>query len=177
MSVEKGKDKEVHQQTQQISEKYGDFQIETKEAIRDNLQLSKIAISLIGGGFSVLLALIGIVNFINIMFTGIINRKQELSVLESIGMTRKQVKKMVAIEGAYYAMISLGLVWTLGNGIAYGFFTLFNSVSKYAVYQFPVIPMVLVSLVVVIICVTVPLLTYKKMTKQSITERLKENMY
>ncbi|WP_342488234.1 ABC transporter permease [Cytobacillus sp. FSL W7-1323] len=177
VSVEKGKDKEVHQQIQQISEKYGDFQIETKEALRDNLQLSKIAISLIGGGFSVLLALIGIVNFINIMFTGIINRKQELSVLESIGMTRKQVNKMVAIEGAYYAMISLGLVWTLGNGIAYGLFTLFNSVSKYAVYQFPVTPMVLVSLVVVIICVTVPLLTYKKMTKQSITERLQENMY
>lgn len=177
VSVEKGKDKEVQQQIQQISEEYGVFQFETKEAIRDNLQLSKIAISLIGGGFSVLLALIGIVNFINIMFTGIINRKQELSVLESIGMTRKQVKKMVATEGVYYAMISLGLVWTIGNGIAYGLFVLFNSVSKYAVYQFPLIPMVVVSIVVLIICITVPLLTFKKMTKQSITERLKENMY
>lgn len=177
VSVEKGKDKEVHQQIQQIAEKYGDFQIETKEALRDNLQLSKIAISLIGGGFSILLALIGIVNFINIMFTGIIIRKQELSILESIGMTRKQVKKMVATEGLYYALISLGLVWTIGNGIAYGLFVLFNSVSKYAVYHFPFMPMALVSIVVLIICVTVPLLTFKKMTKQSITERLKESMY
>ena len=34
----------------------------------------------------------GLANFINVIFTGIYSRQKELAVLESIGMTRKQIK-------------------------------------------------------------------------------------
>ena len=51
------------------------------------------------------------------MITGINIRLKELAIMESIGMTKKQIKKMLAFEGIYYAGITTLLICTLGTGI------------------------------------------------------------
>ncbi|WP_429147846.1 FtsX-like permease family protein [Anaerotaenia torta] len=61
----------------------------------------------LGGGVALVIALIGILNFVNVMSVSVMVRKRELAILESIGMSRKQVRRMLASEGLGYAVITL----------------------------------------------------------------------
>ena len=47
----------------------------------------------IGGALSIIIGLIGVTNFVNSVLTSIITRRKELAMLQSIGMTGKQLKK------------------------------------------------------------------------------------
>ena len=58
---------------------------------------------MIGGMLAFILALIGILNFLNTMAASILSRKQEFAALEAVGMTGKQLKTMLCTEGIYYA--------------------------------------------------------------------------
>ena len=57
---------------------------------------------MIGGFLVVILAFIGIMNFFNTTATSVISRKKELALLEVVGMTKKQVSKMLVTEGFLY---------------------------------------------------------------------------
>ena len=57
---------------------------------------------MIGGFLVVILAFIGIMNFFNTTATSVISRKKELALLEVVGMTKKQVSKMLVTEAALH---------------------------------------------------------------------------
>lgn len=69
------------------------------------------------GSISVVLFLAGFTNYFNIMVTGFIARKKELSTMESIGMTRKQKRKLIVAEGGYYCLFTSGLLLTVGMAV------------------------------------------------------------
>ena len=77
----------------------------------------------LGGGAALILAFVGILNFINVMSMDITVRKMELATLESIGMEKRKVRRMLLFEGLGYAVMTLLLSATLGNGAVYGIFT------------------------------------------------------
>ena len=56
--------------------------------------------SIAGGALSFILALIGVLNFVNVITTSILSRKQEFAMMESIGMTVGQQKRILR-TGAY----------------------------------------------------------------------------
>lgn len=60
----------------------------------------------VGGAFALIIDLIGILNFVNILFTGIFARRRELAILQSIGMTSRQLRSMLCKEGCSYIFIS-----------------------------------------------------------------------
>ncbi|MGM9567565.1 MAG: ABC transporter permease, partial [Clostridia bacterium] len=68
---------------------------------------------LMGSALSFIIGLVGILNFFNVILTGIISRKREFAVLQSIGMTGRQLKKMLMYEGLIYTMGSLIFALTL----------------------------------------------------------------
>ena len=57
---------------------------------------------MIGSFLVVILAFIGIMNFFNTTATSVTSRKKELALLEVVGMTKKQVSKMLVTEGFLY---------------------------------------------------------------------------
>ena len=57
---------------------------------------------MIGSFLVVILAFIGIMNFFNTTATSVISRKKELALLEVVGMTKKQISKMLVAEGFLY---------------------------------------------------------------------------
>lgn len=69
----------------------------------------------IGGALSVILALIAILNFINLTYTSIHERKQELTVLGAIGMTRRQITNMLSFEGIFRVLLSFVITLTVGQ--------------------------------------------------------------
>lgn len=54
----------------------------------------------------ILIALIAAVNMVNILSTGILNRRGELAAMRCVGMTDKQLNKMIVLECLQYALTS-----------------------------------------------------------------------
>ena len=136
---------------------------------------AKMTLYALGDGIALIIALIGILNFVNVMSVGIMVRRHELATLESVGMSRKQVKKLLTYEGLGYAAITLLLVLTFGNLITYGIFTLFRRQATFVVFTYPFLPALFVSLAVTVICVITPALVCRSICQSPIVERLRES--
>ena len=113
-------------------------------------------------------------NFINIMITGVNSRLNELAVLESIGMTKKQIKKMLTFEGLYYALITTGFILTIGMAIICVISELTKNIADYAQFTFPTLSLTFLIIIIFAVCLITPSLVFKVSSKQSITERIRE---
>ena len=58
----------------------------------------KNVVLLIGGVIGDVFALVGLINFINLVMTNIITRRHEFATMQSIGMTNQQLRKMMISE-------------------------------------------------------------------------------
>jgi putative ABC transport system permease protein len=129
----------------------------------------------IGGALSIVIGFIGIVNFVNSVLTSIITRRKEFAMLQSIGMTGKQLRKLISFEGLYY---SLGTIFA---SVVFG--TLFSVIIVKGIsdgiwfftYHFVMWPMLVVYPCLIILTVLIPALLYKLIGKTSIIERLRQN--
>ncbi|MDE6103841.1 MAG: ABC transporter permease, partial [Oscillospiraceae bacterium] len=134
---------------------------------------SMAAMNILTAGISIILILIGIINFINVMLTGVFTRRKELAVMESVGMTKKQVRRMLMFEGLYYGLITIALILTVGNAIVYAVAQMAQQIADYAVFSYPWVLMLAISAVIMIICMVVPSVVYRLLSKESVTERLR----
>ena len=149
-----------------------DFSYESKIETMKDVKKSQGNMMGIGIGITCVLALISIVNYVNTSVGNIQSSQVELAVMESIGMTKKQVKRLLIREGILFAGGSLLLMMTLGMGVTY---YLYQSMNYRGVpFAVPIIPMIGAAAVILVVCVMVPLLAYRSMEKQgSIVERIR----
>ena len=77
------------------------------------------ASAVMGNTISVIIALVGVLNFINSMVTAIVSRKKEFAMIQSVGMTKRQLRKMLIFEGLDYAVITL-IVSYIASALAVG---------------------------------------------------------
>ncbi len=127
-----------------------------------------------GGALSLIIGLVGVLNFVNAVLTGILTRKRELAVLQSVGMTGKQLKAMLVFEGLYYTLLALAasLVLTVCLGPLVG-----NTVGEifwFFTYRLTILPIAAILPVFLALGVLVPLWTYRSVSKRTIVERLRE---
>lgn len=134
---------------------------------------SMSSLNVLSSGISLVLILIGVLNFINVMLTGVHTRRRELAVLESVGMTKKQIRKMLMWEGLDYALITLGLILTAGSGLMYLAASLACRIADYAVFVYPWELMAVIAACILAVCVIVPVLVYRAASHESVTERLR----
>ncbi len=128
---------------------------------------------LIGTVVSVLLALIGIANLANTSITSIMARKRELAVLESIGMTVKQQRIMLVLEGVIYMILTFGFTWTVGVLLGkYGLLFMLGG-SEYYTINFTIIPSIICMPIFVFIAIMIPVLSQKYVNSESVVERLR----
>ena len=90
------------------------------------------SIGLLGNGAAILLIVIGLINFVNVMLTGVMARKNEFAIMESIGTTKKQIRKILTLEGGFYALISIILIMTFGNAFLLLVANAVPSIADYA---------------------------------------------
>ena len=118
------------------------------------------------GSISVILLCVGLVNYFNIMFTGIVGRKKELEIMRKIGMTHRQERKLLLLEGSYYVLLIAGLVASVGSIILRGINVYMRKQLSYFTFHYPVGAIagsiVIMEIVCVIIC---NLLILKKIKK------------
>ena len=117
-------------------------------------------------GFIVMISLIGIVNVINTISLNILLKKKEFGTLGTIGMDKKQLYKMVILEGLLHGIIAciiggiiaVGLSMVAVRIISYGF------TFGYKLYWQPFAIGFLINIVVTIIASIIPLNKLKKMS-------------
>ena len=131
-------------------------------------------LTIFGNSISVILWLIGVLNFVNIIATSIISRRHEIALFQSIGQTPGQTRKMLMAEGFIYAGITLLLVCILGGVLSYGFFLSLASQYNYVAFKFPYVPLLIMFCVVLAICVAIPQWMYRFINKMPLVERLRE---
>ncbi len=115
---------------------------------------------LVGGVLCAILALIGILNFINSMTTSILSRHKEIAMLQSVGMTGQQVKRMLMYEGIGYS--ALGFLCSLILSVA-GSLTVVRTMGaelSYFTWHFTLLPVILCVFPLVLITALVPLVCY-----------------
>ncbi len=127
----------------------------------------------LGGVLSAVIAFIGILNFSNTVIAGILSRKNELAVLQAIGMTGKQVSSMLITEGLVYSMGSGGISFILSLLFIPVVFKLASGFSYYS-NCFSITPVLIALPIMVILGIAVPVLTYRKLSKESIIDRIRE---
>lgn len=136
LEAKEGKEKELEAQVQELlneenQRKAQDVVLgmdgtETKEAgvfcICKSELLAKASSYIKGnrlvlGCISTLLLVAGFTNYGNVCMTGILERKKEFKTMRSLGMTKRQMWKMLMLEGVFYVLIISGLLLSVGNGV------------------------------------------------------------
>lgn len=118
------------------------------------------------GSISVILLCVGLVNYFNIMFTGIVGRKKELEIMRKIGMTRRQERKLLLLEGSYYVLLIAGLVASVGTIILKGIDVYMRKQLSYFTFHYPVGEIAGSIVILEILCVIIcNLLMLKKIKK------------
>ena len=79
--------------------------------------------------FIMFIGVFGIINLLNTLITNILTRKRELGVLQAVGLSSKQLSKMLLIEGLFYTLGVLLLSISCGTLIGYLLCTVFSAMS------------------------------------------------
>ena len=128
---------------------------------------------LVGGALCAILALIGILNFINSMTTSILSRYREIAMLQSIGMTGRQVKQMLIYEGIGYSILGLLGSLILSVIASLTVVRMMGAELTYFTWHFTLLPVFLCSIPLILITAIVPLVCYNKMAQKTVVDRLR----
>jgi len=174
INVEDSEEPKIKSELENLNAKLisAEYNFDVQSDMAEEFGSSITTMNVLADGISIILILIGILNFINVMLTGVHSRRKELAVMESVGMTRKQVGRMLTFEGLYYALITTVIIMTLGNGILSVIADLSLKIADYAIFKYPAGLISAFIAVIFIICLTVPGIIYRITAKESITERL-----
>ena len=140
---------------------------------RNDLEAGRTAAIISSVGILFVMFLSALINYINVVGTSIIIRKQEFAILESIGLEKTRLRKILAFEGLCYCGIVL-LVSLLGNIILYPIFIYLRNRYTSLLFVYPVIPVTIIFLILLVVCAVVPVIMYKVINKLPLTTRLKE---
>ncbi len=156
-----------------LEQKYPELTLITKEALREEFSGFSGMIGMIGGLLGAVLGIIGLLNLINAMITSILSRKQEFAMMQAVGMTGKQLERMLTMEGVWYGVFTLLISATIGNVISYGLLYMLGKNMAYFVWGFHILPLAVSVPVIGLVSAALPVICYHALCKKSIIERLR----
>ena len=173
MEYEEPYSKETEQRVKEVFAGEKKISCESKLERYADMKNSEMQVKVLGNSIGIIMALLAVLNYLNMMAAGIQNRMREFAVLESIGMTSRQIRKMLTIEGAGYAVISSMAAILFGIPASYA---VFQNMNIYRIpYTIPWLENLLLFTVITGLCMTAPALLYRRSRKESIIERLRRS--
>lgn len=145
----------------------------SKTTLAEHYQEQTRANTIMGFSVSIIIAFVGILNFINSMVTAIVSRQKEFAMIQSIGMTKRQLRGMLVDEGLMYAGSTLAASYVLGTlAVMFGVRAMVSA-DWTATYRFTLLPLIICTPILIIFAILIPYLCFKNLEKQSIVERLR----
>ena len=143
--------------------------------LKEQLDSVRSMILVIGGLIGCIMAFAGLINFTNMIITNIITRRHEFATMQSIGMTGKQLRRLMVYEGIYYAagadiiggaaaaVLAVTVLKSALNGPSMWFFTL----------NITLVPVLVIGVLYLLLAAVIPLIVLHFFNKGTVVERLR----
>lgn len=150
-----------------------DFSYDSRDLQIKSTMEFKSLIEFAGYSLSIVLFLISVLNFINVIATEILRNMVNLSILEAIGMTKKNIKKYLVKKNLIYSLC--GLVFSFIIMLLVDKFILmdFMEQTQWTSYKFVIMPLIIVNLVNIIIGIIFTGRFYEKHSQNSLVDRIR----
>lgn len=125
--------------------------------------------------FIIILAAISIMNLINTMINSVHVRKKELGMMQAIGMSDRQLMKMLQLEGIFYTVGTLIISIGVGSLAGYPLFLYAKRTGMFDVstYHYPVTAAIIIILTLFVIQMLLAIFIAKSVRKDSLIERIR----
>ena len=90
-----------------------EYDYESRKTYEEDFYGFRNMFMMVGSGAALIIGLVGILNFLNAILTSIMTIKREFAVLQSVGMTGKQLNRMLITEGMVFAGSSVVITFVL----------------------------------------------------------------
>ncbi|QBE98305.1 hypothetical protein PMF13cell1_03871 [Blautia producta] len=125
--------------------------------------------------FMIVLGGVGIMNLINTMVNSIYVRRRELGIMQAIGLSEKQLVRMLQLEGIFYTAGTLFFSLGIGSLLGYVTFLYAKSRRMFGIlgYHYPTVQTAVLIAVILTIQILLTYLIMKNFRKQSMIERIR----
>lgn len=125
--------------------------------------------------FIIILAAISIMNWINTMINSVHVRKKELGMMQAIGMSDRQLMKMLQLEGIFYTVGTLIISIGVGSLAGYPLFLYAKRTGMFDIstYHYPVTAAIIIILTLFVIQMLLAIFIAKSVRKDSLIERIR----
>lgn len=125
-------------------------------------------------GLAIFIMMFSILSMINTLITNIVTRKQELAMLESIGMSKGQIRKMLLSESLLLVVATVGVTITIGTLCGYVLSNmLYHMGAFYMAFQFPTGFALAYTSVLIAVPLFITLVSMHSFSKEILVERLR----
>ncbi len=127
-----------------------------------------------GSALSFIVGLVGILNFLNAVLTSIMTRQREFALLQSVGMSGRQLKTMLITEGILLSLsaVIVSLIVTIATIPLVS--SALGNTFPFFVYHFTLLPLIVVTPAFILLGILLPIITHRLTLSKSIVERLRE---
>lgn len=175
ISVSQDKYDSVKASLQDISDSFPYFILYSMD---EEMEIGAMAVALVKYPVYVILIMIAVISFMNLintMITSIVTRKRELGVLQAVGLSDRQLLRMLAGEGMVFTVGALLASVTLGNLLGYLMY-LWAKENKFmdlSMYHYPFLETILLALVLIVGQLGITYFISKRVRKESLIDRIR----
>ena len=146
---------------------------ESSRSIGAEFEVFKDVYKMAGNMFAVIFGVLGLLNLLNTIIAGVISRQREFAVMRGIGMTKKQLRKLVVYEGTGFTIlsaiagifVSMAISFTVIRDLADGFW--------FCTYRFTVLPAVCISVPYILFAALISVFVNRVWNQGTIVEKLR----
>lgn len=125
-------------------------------------------------GLAIFIMMFSILSMMNTLITNIVTRKQELAMLEAIGMNKAQIRKMLLGESLFLVLATVGVTTTIGTLSGYALSNmLYNMGAFYMAFQFPMNLALIYAGVLIAVPLLITFVSMHSFSKEALVERLR----
>ena len=148
------------------------LQVTSRQSMEEQYKTETRSSAVLGNALSLVIALVGILNFLNSMVTAIFSRRKEFAMIQSVGMTKRQLRSMLILEGLFYTALTLVSAYGL-SALGVGVVVRAMVAGGYSTFRFTLRPLLFCTPILAAIAVVIPWVCFHGIEKQSIVERLR----
>ena len=125
-------------------------------------------------GLAIFIMMFSILSMMNTLITNIVTRKQELAMLESIGMSKGQIRKMILGESLLLVFVAVGVTMTIGTLLGYVLtHLLYDGGAFYISFKFPTVFALTYTVVLSAVPLLITVVSMHSFSKEALVERLR----
>ena len=122
---------------------------------------------------AIIVVCFSLINLVNTTITNFLSRKQEIGMLQAIGLSKKQLIRMLCYEGMIYSLFAVLVTVSLGVGLGILCIQIMRSLNPYFFYSFPWPVVLIYSAVLLAVQLILIAYTTGNLKKQSLVDQIR----